>query len=70
MSSPTIEHMEVEVDGAGQAIILIHGLGGSLNTFCPQPGARESPHDRLDDIAAVIGRIAFDPASGRVVRYI
>lgn len=36
MSSQTIERMEVEVDGAGDPVILIHGLGGSSNTFCPQ----------------------------------
>jgi 3-oxoadipate enol-lactonase len=36
MSSQTIERMEVEVDGSGDAVILIHGLGGSSNTFCPQ----------------------------------
>jgi 3-oxoadipate enol-lactonase len=36
MSSQTIERMEVEVDGAGDTVILIHGLGGSSNTFCPQ----------------------------------
>src|SRR4051794_30111672 len=28
--------MEAEVDGAGDTVILIHGLGGSSNTFCPQ----------------------------------
>jgi 3-oxoadipate enol-lactonase len=36
MSSQTIERMEVEVDGTGDPVILIHGLGGSSNTFCPQ----------------------------------
>src|SRR5439155_14892416 len=36
MSSHTIERMEVEVDGNGDAVILIHGLGGSSNTFSPQ----------------------------------
>ncbi|MFL5258716.1 MAG: alpha/beta fold hydrolase [Hyphomicrobiales bacterium] len=36
MSTHTIERMEAEVDGAGDTVILIHGLGGSSNTFCPQ----------------------------------
>jgi pimeloyl-ACP methyl ester carboxylesterase len=36
VSTQTIERMEVEVDGSGDAVILIHGLGGSSNTFCPQ----------------------------------
>jgi 3-oxoadipate enol-lactonase len=36
VSAQTIERMEVEVDGAGTAVILVHGLGGSSNTFCPQ----------------------------------
>jgi 3-oxoadipate enol-lactonase len=36
MSTQTIERMAVEIDGAGDPVILVHGLGGSSNTFCPQ----------------------------------
>ena len=36
MSSLTVERMAVEVQGDGPAAILVHGLGGSSNTFEPQ----------------------------------
>lgn len=31
----TIDRMAVEVDGEGDAIVLVHGLGGSCNTWTP-----------------------------------
>ncbi len=36
MSSQTIERMAVEVEGEGPAVIMVHGLGGSSNSFTPQ----------------------------------
>jgi len=36
MSLQTIERMAVEVEGSGDPVILIHGLGGSANTFQAQ----------------------------------
>jgi pimeloyl-ACP methyl ester carboxylesterase len=36
MSTQIIERMAVEVDGSGDAVICIHGLGGTSNTFTPQ----------------------------------
>jgi pimeloyl-ACP methyl ester carboxylesterase len=36
MSTLTVERMAVEVQGEGPAAILVHGLGGSSNTFEPQ----------------------------------
>jgi pimeloyl-ACP methyl ester carboxylesterase len=36
MSSQTIERMAVEVQGSGDPVILVHGLGGTSNTFEPQ----------------------------------
>jgi len=36
MSTQTIERMAVEIEGSGDPVILIHGLGGSANTFQPQ----------------------------------
>lgn len=36
MSTQTIERMAVEVEGSGDAVIMIHGLGGTSNTFTPQ----------------------------------
>jgi pimeloyl-ACP methyl ester carboxylesterase len=28
--------MQVETEGSGDAVIMLHGLGGTSNTFCPQ----------------------------------
>jgi 3-oxoadipate enol-lactonase len=39
MSSRLVEGMAVEVAGSGDAIICIHGLGGTSNTFQPQMAA-------------------------------
>ncbi len=36
MSTLTVERMAVEVQGDGPAAILVHGLGGSSNSFEPQ----------------------------------
>ncbi|HTO82676.1 MAG TPA: alpha/beta fold hydrolase [Methylomirabilota bacterium] len=36
MSTQTIERMAVELDGQGDAVIFIHGLGGTSNVFTPQ----------------------------------
>jgi pimeloyl-ACP methyl ester carboxylesterase len=38
MSTQTIERMAVEIEGEGDPIILVHGLGGSSNTWTPQLG--------------------------------
>lgn len=36
MGTHVIERMAVEVDGSGDAVIMLHGLGGTSNTFTPQ----------------------------------
>src|SRR5262245_28486134 len=36
MSSRVIEGMAVEISGAGEPVLCIHGLGGTSNTFQPQ----------------------------------
>ncbi|MDJ0951083.1 MAG: alpha/beta fold hydrolase [Alphaproteobacteria bacterium] len=36
MTSETIAGMVVEVDGTGGTVIMVHGLGGTSNTFTPQ----------------------------------
>jgi pimeloyl-ACP methyl ester carboxylesterase len=38
MSTQTIERMAVEIEGEGDPIILVHGLGGSSNSWTPQLG--------------------------------
>ncbi len=39
MSTRIIERMAVEIDGEGDPVILVHGLGGTSNTFTPQMAA-------------------------------
>jgi len=36
MSTQTIERMAVELDGQGDAVVFVHGLGGTSNVFTPQ----------------------------------
>lgn len=36
MSTRIVERMAVEIDGEGEPIILLHGLGGTSNTWTPQ----------------------------------
>ena len=36
MSTQWIERMAVEIDGSGDPVICVHGLGGTSNTFCTQ----------------------------------
>ncbi|MFO1351120.1 MAG: alpha/beta fold hydrolase [Gammaproteobacteria bacterium] len=72
MSTQTVERMAVEVEGAGDPVILIHGLGGSSNVFTPQlpvfagryriirpdlPGSGRSPLGDALSIPLLAGRI-------------
>jgi len=36
MSTQIIERMAVELDGQGDAVVFVHGLGGTSNVFTPQ----------------------------------
>ena len=36
MGTHVVERMAVEIDGRGDAVVMIHGLGGTSNTFTPQ----------------------------------
>ncbi|MCP1674816.1 pimeloyl-ACP methyl ester carboxylesterase [Natronocella acetinitrilica] len=36
MTTQLIERMAVELDGEGTAVVMLHGLGGTSNTFTPQ----------------------------------
>lgn len=36
MSTQIIERMAVEIDGAGDALVMLHGLGGTSNVWSPQ----------------------------------
>ena len=39
MSTQWIERMAVEIDGSGDPVICVHGLGGTSNTYCAQMAA-------------------------------
>lgn len=39
MSTQFIERMAVEVEGRGDPVVMVHGLGGTSNTFTPQMSA-------------------------------
>jgi len=36
MATVTVDRMAVEVDGQGDPVLMIHGLGGTSNSFAPQ----------------------------------
>lgn len=36
MTSETLQGMVVELDGTGEPVLMVHGLGGTSNTFTPQ----------------------------------
>ncbi len=36
MSTTTVERMAVEIDGQGEAVLCLHGLGGTSNVYTPQ----------------------------------
>ena len=42
MSAQWIERVAVEIDGSGDPVICVHGLGGTSNTFCTQTAALSS----------------------------
>lgn len=61
MSTQLIERMAVEVDGQGDAVIFIHGLGGTSNVFTPQLQALGGRYRAARPDLAGSGR---SPASG------
>jgi 3-oxoadipate enol-lactonase len=49
MTTQMIERVAIEIDGEGDAVLCLHGLGGSSNTFSPIMGAlSRSKTIRLD----------------------
>lgn len=69
MTTRTIGHVAVEVDGVGEPVIMIHGLGGTSNTWTPQmtlfadrylvvrpdlPGAGRTPSDTFVSIESMV----------------
>ena len=61
MSTQIIERMAVDVDGQGEAVIFVHGLGGTSNVFTPQVLALGSRYRTVRPDLAGSGR---SPASG------
>lgn len=56
MSTHIVERMAVEVDGTGEPLVMLHGLGGTSNVWTPQMAA----------VGARFRAIRFDlPGSGR-----
>jgi 3-oxoadipate enol-lactonase len=73
MSTHIIARMAVEVTGEGEPVLMIHGLGGSSNTFTPQmaalggrfrvlrpdlPGSARSPVPSSLSIGAMLAALA------------
>src|SRR5213078_4510644 len=74
MATRFIERMAIEVDGQGEPLVMIHGLGGTSNAFTPVidglarqlqvirpdlPGAGRSPTSGRAVTALGIGRANF-----------
>ena len=36
MTTVAVERMQVETEGSGEPVVMLHGLGGTSNVFCPQ----------------------------------
>ena len=79
MSSHVMARMAVEIEGDGEPVLMVHGLGGTSNTFQPQmavlsgfrvirpdlPGSgRSSVPDTLSVGAMVAGLVALCAAAG------
>ena len=73
MSTVIAERMAVDIDGNGDAVVYLHGLGGSSNVFTPQvqalgksyrslrpdlPGAARSPLSGAVSIASLVDQVA------------
>jgi pimeloyl-ACP methyl ester carboxylesterase len=63
MSTQTIERMAVDLAGQGDAVIFVHGLGGSSNVFTPQVMALGS---RYRTVRPDLPGSARSPASSQI----
>ena len=63
MSTQTIERMAVDLAGQGDAVIFVHGLGGSSNVFTPQVMALGS---RYRTVRPDLPGSARSPVSGQI----
>jgi 3-oxoadipate enol-lactonase len=63
VSTQIIERMAVEVDGEGDAVILIHGLGGTSNVFTPHMSVYAG---RLRTIRPDLPGSGRSPSSGKL----
>ncbi len=83
MTSKRIEQMAVEVEGEGPAVIMLHGLGGSSNSFTPQmsvfvgryrtirpdlPGSARSPLPASLSLDLIVERILAMAAAMEIER--
>ena len=64
----------VQVSGAGEDVLLLHGAGASAHSFSglaarlsePGPGGEVTTHDHADAPYGVAFAVTFPPAAGRV----
>jgi pimeloyl-ACP methyl ester carboxylesterase len=69
MATQIINGITVEVDGSGAAVVCIHGLGGSSNTWTPvMPALAGRQVVRIDLPGS--GRSAFDGGELNIERYV
>lgn len=64
MTTQTIERMAVEVSGEGEPVVLLHGLGGTTNTWTPLAAALQRHRCIRPDLPGA-GRSPL-PASGQL----
>lgn len=73
MSTQNIERLSVEIEGTGDAVIMLHGLGGTSNTYTPQMGVfRDRYRTIRPDLpgsgrTAVNGAMSIDGFAGRIL---
>lgn len=70
MSTQVIERMAVEVEGDGTPVVMLHGLGGTSNTFTPQMPVLRSGYRviRPDLPGAGRSRLSDDLSIGSMVQ--
>ncbi|MGD9603373.1 MAG: alpha/beta fold hydrolase [Gammaproteobacteria bacterium] len=76
MSSREIEGLTVEIEGTGPAVMMVHGLGGTSNTFTPLAGPLVSRFQVIRPDLPGAGRSRMDPSAtlpdiaGRLLRLV
>jgi pimeloyl-ACP methyl ester carboxylesterase len=61
MTTQSIDRMAVEIDGQGAPVVLLHGLGGTSNTWTPIMGALSQRRAIRSEWKALSQSNAFAP---------